>query len=232
MLVSEDGGFIFISNPKTGTSSFQRSILKIDKSAKLNKFFINGNNFHIAEHSNLNKIIRVTGYKHEKYIKIVFIRDIYEKAVSSYFFYVNGKPLTRGKLLNYANSFSVFIRAIKTQLSVLIARILPFSIWSLVWPIKRNSKYILDSNNNIRVNYIANTESLSEDIYTILKAIDYPYIENLQLNKTNTSNHKKTDEYFTLRLHRVMFKIKYKKEIQLFNMVKNKKADFNYLQNK
>lgn len=212
MIVVEKYKLLFISNPKTGTTSVQRQLLVLDEDLKLNylpKSLIDkGINPKLNEHDKAIVVKERLKEHYSEYNSFVFVRSIFEKAVSAYFFYKNGAPITRSD-----NKRQLIVRINK-----ILTYVLPFSIWSLLKPIKTNYDYILDQKGFIIVKFIGKTESLQEDLESLLMHLSVPV--NPQTAKVNSSSHGSTELYFKGRLHRALFKMKYRKEINLLDSLK------------
>ena len=220
MLISEKYSLIFISNPKTGTTSIQNKLLEIDKNALQNnipegtkaKRKLNP----MDEHINVRNLSKNLSKIWNNYRKVVFIRNPYEKAVSAYFFYKNGNPIPNG------GGKRRFI----ALLNIIIARILPFQIWVLFKPIKMNIKYVISKDGFCLVNYVGDTKNLEEDFIKILKEINI--FQKTKLNKKNTSSHSKNiDKYFSNLIIKKLFEFKYKHEIIFYNRLKKYDSDYN-----
>ncbi|WP_274475262.1 sulfotransferase family 2 domain-containing protein [Mangrovimonas aestuarii] len=197
MLFSKTGNFIFIANPKTGTTSFQKSIKKIDHSAIINSYYLDDRAIKIPEHATADKIKQKLGDQcYNKHKKICFVRHPYEKVVSAYFFLNNGDPLTKGTIWSYNSNLRIFLKALKTQVAIYFAKLTPFQLWSLVYNYKKNIDYIADDNGTIIVNHICRLENLSEDLNQVFNDISYSLKSEFNLNRINTSKHKSVDLYF------------------------------------
>lgn len=147
MLISESKKYVFLSNPKTGTTAIQDKLMNLDKSARMNRIYSNGVMKKFPEHGNGLILEEELGSKVDEYQIFTFIRDPYDKIVSSYFFYKNGKPLVNGNLFVYfKGGYRIFLKAFVSYLNILLARLLPFHVWSLLRRVKSNEKYLVGSN--------------------------------------------------------------------------------------
>lgn len=231
MLISKKNNYIFISNPKTGTTFIQKTIKAIDGSAFQNRLNANQDITKIDEHTNAIKLSKcILDFK--DYTKFVFIRNPYDKVISSYFFLRNGSPLTKGNIWAYRGSLIPFLRAVLTYFNILSAKLLPFKIWSLIRPIKFNEPYMLRDGKFI-VNYIgiASKDRLNIDLIKILELLEIEFNRgSLNLNqKENTSSHKDKQYYFKEKsLHKALFDFLYRREILLYNKVVEKPVGFDF----
>ena len=221
MLYSKKGNFIFVANPKTGTTAFQKSVKTIDDSARINTFPNKYRDIKIPGHATAQRIKELIGNDYESSKKICFVRNPYEKVVSAYFFLINGKPLVHGSVFNYNKNINVFLKALKTQLTILLAKTLPFEIWSMLYTYKKNLDYVLDERGKFLINYICRTEVIDEDLKFVFDSIDYEKKDLFNLNKINKSKHDAAEKYFSKKWHKKLFDRKYKNEIKFYNSLKN-----------
>lgn len=141
--------------------------------------------------------------------------------VSAYFFLNNGKPLVHGSVFNYTKNPVVFLKALKTKMTIVLAKLLPFEIWSLLYTYKKNLSYITNNDDRIIINYICKTENMVEDLAYVFDAIKYNKKHEFQLKRSNSSEHKKADSYFNSEWHKKLFDKKYKKELMFYNSLQN-----------
>lgn len=131
------------------------------------------------------------------YNKIGLVRNPYNKAVSTYFFYKNGMPIThktnRRKFMVYLNIWLTYL--------------LPFWLWVLIKPLKTNIMYFQDSQGNLLVDYIGRTECLKKDLSNILDELNINWDID-QLNKVNKSTHENASKYFKFNFLRKIFELK------------------------
>lgn len=214
MIISEELKYIFISNPKTGTTTIQKYLQELDANSLQNQMpkkypqdIISG----INEHITANELAKRMGKDYYAYKTFIFIRNPYDKAVSGYFFYQNGKVI-----FNRTNK-----RYYLALANIILARVLPFSVWSLVKPIKTNREYLVDNNSRCLVNYIGKTASLNEDLLAIAKTlgIELQTPKN-EIIKVNTSK-RESDfmKYFKSKWHKKLFDKKYKRDVDLYNNI-------------
>ena len=218
MLYSKKGNFIFISYPKTATTAFQKVIKAIDESATTNSFPKEHCNIKIPEHSTALKIKNLIGDDYESTKKICFVRNPYEKVVSAYFFLKNGKPLVKGSIFNYNDNLKNFFYALITQLKIYLAKILPFEIWSILYPFKKNLNYILDDKDEFLVNYICKTETIIDDLMFVFDTINYEKKNSFTLKKINISKHNKAENYFHRKWHKKLFEKNTKEKLNFINL--------------
>ena len=211
MTISEELKYIFISNPKTGTTAIQKYLKKLDANSLQNRMpekYPQHLVSDIDEHITANELAKRMGEVYNEYKVFTFIRHPYDKAVSGYFFYQNGKVI-----FNSTDKRYYFALA-----NIILARILPFTVWSLIKPLKTNRGYLVDNNGRCLVNYIGKTENLKEDFFTIANMLKIDVTKEYSVEKINTSK-RDTDflKYFKFKWHKWIFDRKYKNDIDLYN---------------
>ncbi|MEQ8704196.1 MAG: sulfotransferase family 2 domain-containing protein [Phaeodactylibacter sp.] len=222
--------FIFIANPKTGTTYIQ-NILKCNIEDSLqNTILTNEKVFNFGEHVPPSIVRKDMAEFYNIYKKVVFIRHPYDKVVSSYFFLKNGNPLTKGNIWAYRLKLKTLIRAIVTYLNTITARTIPFEIWSILRPTKRNSKYVLDGNQFV-VNYIGRTEYLEPHFHSIFSEIGITLKVKNEIGQfsKNKSAHNEPSSYFKEgSMHKKIFDFIYRKELELYCIVASKPPTFDF----
>ncbi len=228
MLVSHKHKFIFIANPKTATTAISKFLRTHDESIVANRFENETKKIKFNEHAFPTVIKQKLDDEYNNYTKFVFIRHPYEKVVSAYFFLKNGKPLTKGSVFKYTDSLRNFLTALLIYFNVLSTKIIPFKLWSLIRPIKKNKSYLLDSSETFIVNYIGLTERLDEDLKKIMQALHVELNNFEGVQKINTSSHKSHEDYFQSGLHKKIFDRIYAREIELYQIIKDRGSNFNF----
>lgn len=179
MLISYKYKYIYIAVPKTGTVSTESFLLENDPSLLQNRVIVNGKKKKVKAHATALEIKQVMGEEFHKFHKIAIIRMPLSKMVSSYFFYKNGKPITSGN----HNPYPAYLR-------VALARILPFSLWSIIYPYKSNRGHLSDENNTPLVDYVGRLSNLEQDLKQIMLEIGMDF-RQAKFPHKNTSKHKK-----------------------------------------
>jgi chondroitin 4-sulfotransferase 11 len=207
MLVSEKNKYIFIAVPKTATRSIEKYLLENDKSAKKNCVNVDGKLINVPEHITAFELNRIMGDAYKNFIKIGFARHPYSKIVSSYFFYKNGEALTPG---NNSKTF-------ETKLRIYAAKILPFKLWSILYPYKSNLNHLADNHNNVIVDYIGRYENLQNDLKSIFQKVGV--VCNDEIPALNRSKHEKVENYYTSKLHEFFITRKVKTDLDFYNQM-------------
>lgn len=218
MLISYKHKYLYIASPKTGSRSTKSFLQEHDPTAIKNRYLENGERIHIKGHSTALELKEALGETFDELKKVAIIRHPYSKMVSSYFFYKNGQAITPGNHNPYP-----------TLMRIWFAKLLPFKLWSLLYPYKSNRGHLVDQNGNLLVDYIGTIENLAEDIVNIFNELgldlskeDFPH--------NNKSKHKSYETYFNSGFHKWLVDKKVKKDMDFYNeviskqLVKNEKV--------
>ena len=218
MIVIQSKKLLFVSNPKTGTSKVQKVLLEIFPESKLNKVFSDNNNsvIKLNEHDNIDALKSKIGDSWDNYKSFVFIRSPYEKAVSAYHFYSNGEPITR----------SDNKRQLQVYINILLTKLLPFSIWVILKPIKTNYRYVMDNKNIVSVNHVGNNIQLLSQLEQLLNSYEIN-IEISDRSKLNKSSYIHSKDFFKNTITKYLFDLKYKKDLFLYKRLKSYKITDN-----
>ncbi|WP_255233384.1 sulfotransferase family 2 domain-containing protein [Aliifodinibius salipaludis] len=197
MLISEKHKYIFISIPKTGTTAIQSFLQENDDSSVLNWITIKAKRIKIDEYVKTWKLMKIMGDEYDKYTVFTFIRDPYARSVSGYHFYKNGNTLRS----------HYFIRNFMAQLNVLITKILPFIMWSILKPNKKLVDYFFDKNGQELIDLVGKTENMNKDLSSICNLLGIP-LENVSVPVKNSSRHSTVENFFTNKWHEKLYRKK------------------------
>jgi sulfotransferase famil protein len=209
---SQEHKFIFIASPKTGTSSVHKFL--DDNFTGLEKWCAirNGEQVKVRGHSTAREIKFILQNEYNNYKTFAFVRNPYAKLVSGYFFYKKG-----GKVSIMNKKYSIKNIIIEKAKSI-IANVLPFKIWSVLYPYKSNFEYITDNNGRIIVDYIGRTEFLEVDLNIILKLIGIKK-EEVIFPKLNSSGSRDFEKYFRSKWHKKLIDFKIRKDIKINSII-------------
>lgn len=205
----ETDKFIFIANPKTGSISVESFIIENDKSSRKGYFLKKKKKIDAFGHINASEIKKIIGSEYDKEKVIAIIREPISKFVSSYFFYKNGKPIMKGNKNPWP-----------ARLRIIFARLLPFSLWSLLYPYKSNKSFITDNNGRIIVGNIIIFENLQNDFSKILKKFGVDYYDILLPHKNKSKHNLNYNYYLKNPIHRYLLLNKLKQDIEFYNKFK------------
>lgn len=193
MFYSEKFKLLVIGIPKTGTISVENTLLSgLDKDGTCHGIYFGKTKFYshqfkqgIIIHARAREFRDVLGSFYDSLTTIAFVRNLYAKLVSAYFF---TKSLPIFKLQK--DKKKRLFRMLKYSLSVLAARILPFKFWIYIYPYRSSMSYITSQDGEIIVDYIGRTENLEEDLNQFLKESGIISREIfLKVSKSNKSKH-------------------------------------------
>tara|TARA_Y100000389_G_C17454498_1_gene517151 strand:+ start:1353 stop:1988 length:636 start_codon:yes stop_codon:yes gene_type:complete len=204
--------FIFIHVHKAAGKSISRALERnhfsniINKSDYLyyhyKKHF--GKKYIVSEIDNIKKHSQAIDYKtylkddYAKYFKFAFVRNPFDWQVSQYFYMKEKKVHFQHEIVKNMN-FRDYI------------------VWRCQEDLQLQTDYLLDSNNNVIVDFIGKVENIQYDIKKVEQNIGF----KLNLPHINKSEHSRSTEYyddFTLNLVVENFKkdfklLKYKTEL-------------------
>jgi hypothetical protein len=200
MFYSKKLNLLFIASPKTGTVSVHDALGKLDPNGERRTIEMGGKRITAKDlkqgfigHARAREIKEVLGDDlYYSLNTIAFVRNPYAKLVSSYFFNKKNKFSEIFRIKLKKNRFK---RMISYLLTVLIAKILPFKIWALIYPYRSNSSYILDYDGKLIVKNLGRTEKLNEDFHKIMKNLNID-ASHITVGKKNTSSHKNYNQYY------------------------------------
>jgi hypothetical protein len=224
MIYSKKNNLLYIAVPKTGTTSVERALLKIDPEAENHSLTVGDKMFKgrdlekgILSHARAKEIKKVVPEDFFNNLNILgTIRDPKSKLVSAYFFSKKDK-LIKSKYIKIS-SFRLLINEVKFIAGVLMARLLPFQIWAFLYPYRSNYDYIFDDKGNRLVPFVARTEYLESDLKLIFSKLDIE-ISKFELGISNTSNHRHYLKYYENKLFNKLISKRMKKDNDLYNTV-------------
>lgn len=184
---------IFIHIPKTAGTSI---ILELNKDKMVPR-----------DHATWRDYKRKSPYLFEKYYKFSFVRNPWDRVVSSYHYFKHGGNQTKhdiefkNSVIDKYDSFESFVLNYLNK----------DSIWSnrLFWP---QWFFLLDDKNNLQVDFLGKFENIENDISVLEKKLNF----KLSLQKTNVSIRKDYKQYFSEET-RIKISELYSKDILQFN---------------
>ena len=200
MLISDKDEFIFIHIPKTAGSSIRKLLLPraiknptSRLSSALKRFDLpkDYRKFRFGLHySLLEAQLKLPDEVFESYKKIAFVRNPWDRMVSSFAYKVHG---TKDKKRTISYSFEEFIKSQANR--------------------KNQSDYLLDKNGDLGCDFIGRFESLDED-YLRMQAflnIELPPLTKLNVSKRSGAYR----DYYTQSTRDLVAQY-YKNDIELF----------------
>jgi hypothetical protein len=142
LFYSDRFNLLFVACPKTGSKSVEASLLQLD--SKGERFRISLPDRIIDSsmvatdslgHATALEFRQVLGDEHYQNIRVIgFVRDPIEKLVSSYYF---TRKLPLQGIFEIKTPKSKLLLASKRVMAILAARLMPFSVWALFFPMKK-----------------------------------------------------------------------------------------------
>lgn len=174
MIYSKKHKFLFISVPKTGTSSIQAMLVE-QGVGKQNRFEIDGVETVLSDHVSAQEMKDLLGDEWDSLTKVAFARNPWDKVLSS--FYYNKQGLVdryerKGKKPPFY------------QFKKLLSSLMPFRLWACFYPTRPCCHFIADANGAILVDYVFAFEQIEQAKSEICQLLGLPEVP---LPKENVS---------------------------------------------
>ena len=221
MFYSSRHNLLFIAAPKTGSTSVEDCLLKLDPDGQRFRITLPERTIDSSQvryslgHATASELRQLLGAeRYDSMITVGFVRHPIEKLMSAYHF-SRGRKLAH--VIGVRTAKSKWALASKRVIAILMARILPFPVWSRIYPMKRCSDYFLDDSGALIVKYLGNTNRLANDLKQILRmeGIEIAEVEVPHLNRSNHGGQ------CTTALGTGFLETKYADDIKLFELVKD-----------
>lgn len=190
MLFSEERGFVFISVPKTGTTSIEAHLQKIDPQIVSNKLRDDrGKWVNATKHVTATTIRHVLGKSARRFQFIAFLRDPRELVISKYNWYRNGWPYEKlkcGELRWFYSNRNWWRPTLAHR--VTLARVMPLKAWARLYPFKPSYYFVTDRRGRLSVNHLGLFETLQNDFSRIFRKFGYSSDE-LELPRSNLATY-------------------------------------------
>ena len=227
MFYSDRLNLLFVACPKTGSTSIEASLLQLDPEGERFRIPLPDRTIDSTMvatdslgHATALEFRHVLGDEHYQKMRVIgFVRDPIEKLVSTYCFTRKGRLRS---VFELKKKKSKLLIAIKRVVTILAARLMPFPVWALLFPMKRCSSYFTDSTDRVIVDYLGATHRLNSDLIEILDDIGID-ASRLDVPRLNTSVHKQPYEYVSKGgfLHKVLSN-RFKNDVRLFELVESR----------
>lgn len=204
MIYSEKNNVLFVSVPKTGTTSLTSPLLKCLEGRRNEVRKANGTWAKVGEHFTLCEIAARVGWDAlEGTLIIGGVRNPWDRVASAYNFYRNGRVVQRvkvGKQRNY-----------KAVVNVLLAKALPFSLWVYLYRTRCCYHYLCDESGEL-VAKIIHLENMANDLSKVLDSMG---VASFTPGKENASTRKPYNNYYNKRT-RALIEKRFSKDIDAF----------------
>ena len=174
MLYSEKDKFLFISVPKTGSTSIQKKLVQMGV-GKQNVLEIDGKEVVMQDHTSALDLKKIFGQKWNEIHKVAYVRNPWDRAYSVYHFNKQGlenryknKPY---KPKNY-------------HIKRLLSHWIPFRLWCLFYPIKPCSRFLNDSTGSLMVDCVYTFENFDKSFFQLCDKLG---LEQVVPGKRNVS---------------------------------------------
>jgi hypothetical protein len=205
LVISEHHRYIFIAVPRTGSNSISKFLLANDPTAESNVLRLGGHTVPVFHHISAADLSAMLGEHYRDYFTFAFVRDPRARFLSLYSYYHHGDAA----------------RLVKSMRSpwkdhggrrVLLARALPFRLWSLLYPYRACSAFLADDRGRLLVDRIGRVESLETDLGEIVREIGIEPTHSLpRLNTTE-----RLDSYPGGRLLDLWFAFKFRRDRRFY----------------
>lgn len=170
MLFSQSKKFVFIAVPKTGTTSIEQELRRIDPDILRNKMvFPDGTIRPVNKHITLRDAQAILGEAAGDYRYFAFVREPFDHSISRYHYYANGRGYERFKKRSVSASHLPAL-----GLRVYFARLVPRVCWFLMYPLRHQTAYISDRDGRIALDFCGTLDALDRDLSTMLDMAGYP----------------------------------------------------------
>ena len=230
MFYSEKYNFLYIAAPKTGSTSVETFLSNLDEQGQRFRIDIDGRQIDSSNvragslgHATATDLRVALGEAHYDSLRVFgFVRHPVDKIVSAYYF-TRSQSIRKSFELRTAGS--KFWLVGRRLIAILAARVMPFQIWCLLYPMKRNSDYYLDSSGRVLVDILGATDRLQGDLVAILGELGTPCIDE-PIPHENRSLTGKSQRHVAEAgtLHEWLSK-KYSRDIDLHTLARDRYAD-------
>jgi len=205
MLVSHKHKFVFISIPKTGSTSLRNTLSEYGDVFS-NSDADSAEYVHIKAQE-LKKHFIKNKWNWDEYFKFAFVRNPWDSIVSQYFYKINF--INKEKLnIPYNKKFMFHCKSLKKNCNNFNSAV-KFNLLTFTNQID----WIVDDQGKCLINFIGRFENLEQDFKTICKRIGLP---EKRLHLANTTAHEYYGELYDKESMEIV-KEKFKKDIEIFD---------------
>lgn len=201
MFFSKRLNLLFVAAPKTGTRTVENALYALDPHGERFRITLEDRTIDSScvetisvGHATARDLRQALGADFYRSLSTFgFVRNPIEKIVSAYNFSRQRSIRKLFKMKNKSKAKLVKIVAGRV-VSITIARILPYSLWAVLFPMKKCSNYFLDDSGEVIVDCLGSTERLSEDLREIVTEfgvspdeLDVPHLNKSRRKSSQTN---------------------------------------------
>lgn len=169
MLFSETKKFVFIAVPKTGTTSIELEMRRLDPDILRNEMvFPDGSIRKVNKHITLRDVQKILGNKASEYRYFAFMREPVDHTISRYYYYANGRGRQR-----YESRAVRKGRLPSLGAKVWFARLVPRPLWFVLYPLRQQTAFIRNREGRIALDFCGRVDRLHEDLTDMLRHAGY-----------------------------------------------------------
>jgi hypothetical protein len=157
MLYSEKAKFLFISVPKTGSTSIQKQLVQLGI-GKQNVLEIDGKEVVVHDHISALDLKNIFGQKWSEIYKVAYVRNPWDRVHSGYYYNKQGL-VNRYKNKHYKPKHY--------RVKKLLSKWIPFRLWCLFYPTKPCSWFLNDSTGNLLVDCVYTFENFDKSFFQL-----------------------------------------------------------------
>lgn len=186
MLFSQEKKFVFIAVPKTGTTSLEQELRRLDPDILRNKIvFPDGIIRKVNKHITLREVKKILGNNANQYLYFAFVREPIDHTISRYYFFKNGRARKRYESGSVRKERRAILGA-----KVWFARIVPRPCWFLLYPLGLQTKFISNLDDRIELDFCGRFDRLNEDFSEMLRRAGY---DDIKHNMPHLNNARRKD---------------------------------------
>lgn len=195
MIFCEEKKFIFISIPKTASTTIRSLLIGHHEPQKLKNTFL---------HSTLQELLNNNKIKSSEYFKFAFVRNPWERALSEYFFHKK-RSGCKCRSDYFRNKFPTFLKFIEEG---------GLNECSFDGHARAQSEFITNENGEIITNFVGRFDNLESDIREVLNRLKINVPQKIP-KKNFTNRQIPFEKYYDKNTKDIVGQI-YKKDIETF----------------
>lgn len=182
MLFFEARKFVYIAVPKTGTTSVEQEMQRIDPDILRNHVVLpSGEVRRVNKHIALAEVQALLGDKASEYKYFGFVREPVDHVISRYYYYARGRARQ-----NFETRAISKRRLPMRAAKVWFARFVPRPLWFILYPLRQQTFFLRDQRGRIAVDFCGRMDRLKSDLEAMLRRAGYASSEH-QLDRLNVA---------------------------------------------